>query len=411
MNNKFLYTAILLIVFSSELSAQNKLPVINAKSVNVSIRIGDKYEKNSWTISPESKPDILEAPVTGKELVSFITDTDSIGFYVEPNKLYDFIILLNGKDSAHTQIWGEKKVLHPFTDDPSKVNLITSDIANFWDAYDRIQKDSSDKAGTYQKYYLDKASPGMQNYWRLKVRGMDRFLKGHNSHEKFYAAIRKNALNVNSQKPEIIGYFKKFKEIYPAATFPDVYFIIGSFSSGGTVSDNGLLIGAEIFTKTPDIPIGELNLWEKNVYASPTILPTLIVHELIHFQQKGLAADTTLLHDALREGMADFMSELVTGQTINKRQHIYAKGKEKKIWEDFKKEMYLNRAYNWLANRKDETPDHPADLGYWMGYQICKAWYEEQTDTKKAVDAMLHIQDYKKFLEESKIEEKINNLN
>jgi hypothetical protein len=407
---KYLTISILFITFCGQASAQKNLPVLKTTSSNVSIRIGSRYEKDGWTLSPETKPDILEAPVTGKELVSFISDIDSIGFYVEPNKAYDFIILLNGKDTAYTQIWGEQKVLNPFSSNPSKVNLVTSDIDHFWDAYDRTQKDSSDKAATYQKYYLGKASPGLQNYWLKKVGGMKRFLSVHNSHEKFYAAVRKNTLNVNKQKPEIIAYFKKFEDIYPAATFPDVYFVIGSFSSGGTVSDNGLLIGTEMFTKTKDIPTGELSLWERNVYAEPDILPTIIIHELIHFQQNDMARDTTLLRDAIREGMADFLSELITGRIITKRQHGYAKGKEKMIWDDFKKEMYLNRSYNWIANRKDETPDHPNDLGYWVGYQICKAWYDEQSDKKKAINGMLHIRDYKKFLEESRLDEKINNL-
>ena len=45
--------------------------------------------------------------------------------------------------------------------------------------------------------------------------------------------------------------------------------------------------------------------------------------------------------------------------------------------------MYLDRAYNWIANSEQETDDKPADLGYWVGYQICKAYYEQATNKKK----------------------------
>lgn len=77
------------------------------------------------------------------------------------------------------------------------------------------------------------------------------------------------------------------------------------------------------------------------------------------------------------EGMADFLGELISGKTANEQLHIFAKGKEKIIWKNFKKEMYLNRSDKWIANSEQETADKPADLGYWAGFQICKAYYSE----------------------------------
>ena len=69
--------------------------------------------------------------------------------------------------------------------------------------------------------------------------------------------------------------------------------------------------------------------------------------------------------------------------------------------------MNLKRAFNWIANGSQETPEHPADLGYWIGYQICKSYYDEMPDKKQAVYDMLHITDYKDFLAKSKYAEKI----
>ena len=135
-------------------------------------------------------------------------------------------------------------------------------------------------------------------------------------------------------------------------------------------------------------------------------MPYTVAHELIHYEQRGMRSDTTLLAAALKEGMADFIGELISGKTANERLKLFAKGKEKAIWTDFKKEMYLSRAYNWIANSDQETANKPADLGYWVGYQICKAYYEQATDKKKAVYEMLHIQDYKKFLKQTNLDEK-----
>jgi hypothetical protein len=88
----------------------------------------------------------------------------------------------------------------------------------------------------------------------------------------------------------------------------------------------------------------------------------------------------------------------------------FAKGKEKKIWADFENDMFLNRAKNWIANSEQETPDHPADLGYWIGYQVCKSYYEEMGNKRQAVYDMLHIKDYTVFLAKSKYAEKVKQL-
>lgn len=69
--------------------------------------------------------------------------------------------------------------------------------------------------------------------------------------------------------------------------------------------------------------------------------------------------------------------------------------------------MYLNRYSNWIANSKQSGPDNPPDQGYWVGYQICKAYYEKAKDKKQAIDDMLHLQDYRKFLAESGWEQKV----
>jgi len=296
------------------------------------------------------------------------------------------------------------------TTDPLKANLVTSDIKNFWIAYDLAQKDTANRLKIYKKYYVDPGSPGLQDYFAYKVIHMKNFVKGHDKKPKFYAAIRKNTYTVDKQKPQMIASFVKLKELYPQAKFPDIYFVIGAFSSGGTSSDNGLLIGLDQAVRTPDIPVDELSLWENNNFGKLDYIPNLVAHELIHFNQDGmLGGDTTLLRGVLVEGMADFLGELISGKTANERLFVWAKGKEKQIWADFEKEMYLKRGYNWIANSNQETADKPADLGYWVGYQICKGYYDNSTDKKQAIYDMLNIKDYKSFYEKSGTNKKFSN--
>jgi hypothetical protein len=299
-----------------------------------------------------------------------------------------------------------KSIVHKpaSTKNPTSAKLITSDVKNFWKAYDMAQKDTANRLKIYRKYYVDAGSEGLQDYFAYKVRSMKNFVAGHDRKQKFYAAIRKNTYTVDNQKPQMIASFVKFKNIYSEASFPNIYFIIGSFSSGGTSTDKGLLIGLDQTVRTPDIPTGELTLWQRNNFNDLKTLPNLVAHELIHFNQDGLANDTTLLRSVLIEGMADFIAELISGKTPNDRLHLWAKGKEKQIWADFRKEMYLNRYSNWIANSEQETESKPADLGYWVGFQICKAYYDQMEDKNQAVHDILNIKDYKAFYEKSKVD-------
>ncbi len=100
-----LVIAFWIVVFTNSLYAQSKLPIIKATSKKVSVRDGDFFDKDSWTLTPGAKPDIFTADRTRlKKWVVFYTDVDSFKVKLEPAKAVDFIILLNGKDSCYTRI-------------------------------------------------------------------------------------------------------------------------------------------------------------------------------------------------------------------------------------------------------------------------------------------------------------------
>lgn len=92
-----------LFFYVTTINAQNKLRVIKATSTSVDIK-EDKYpaRKNAWTILPKEKLDVYS---TSAKRVTFYTDQESISFQIDPKVgHYDFIILVNGKDTARTQI-------------------------------------------------------------------------------------------------------------------------------------------------------------------------------------------------------------------------------------------------------------------------------------------------------------------
>ncbi|MGZ3871810.1 MAG: hypothetical protein ACXVJD_02765 [Mucilaginibacter sp.] len=101
---KFLILLPILIVSRLSL-AQNKLPVIKATSKNVAINDGGLLDKNAWSLSPRIRPDVFTADRTRKtKWVIFYTDIDSIKVKIKPGTRFNFVVLLNGKDSCYTQI-------------------------------------------------------------------------------------------------------------------------------------------------------------------------------------------------------------------------------------------------------------------------------------------------------------------
>jgi hypothetical protein len=293
---------------------------------------------------------------------------------------------------------------------PDSANIITKDIHHFWEAYDFENKNSKNIHSVYKKKYFDKASDGMEDYMGAKVSSIDYFIKHIQSHPKLYKIIRENTLKVDEYKKDIRQSFKNFKTLYHDAKFPDVYFVIGAFTSGGTVSPSGLLIGTNQMSDGENVNTEELDFGDKLLMNESKYLPHVVAHELIHFQQARMKNDTITLGYVIKEGMADFIGELISGDTANRKIFEWAKGKEKKIWNDFKKDMYYNRYNNWIANYDTASDDSYPDLGYWIGYEICKSYYENSKDKKRAIIDMLNIQNYQRFLADSKWEMKLKKM-
>lgn len=94
---------IILLLLVNPVFSQKTLPIIQATSKKVNIKIGKTLYENQWTIMPKYKPDVYEVGKIGK-VVTFYTDIDSISIKIDTKTKFDFIILLNKKDSAYTQI-------------------------------------------------------------------------------------------------------------------------------------------------------------------------------------------------------------------------------------------------------------------------------------------------------------------
>jgi hypothetical protein len=92
-------------------------------------------------------------------------------------------------------------------------------------------------------------------------------------------------------------------------------------------------------------------------------------------------------------------SELISGAHTNRAQHAYGNhGRE--LWEEFQKDMNGAAVTRWLF-QGDRSTDRPADLGYYIGYRICAAFYRRAIDKAEAVRQIIRIADANAFLRES----------
>jgi hypothetical protein len=310
--------------------------------------------------------------------------------------------------------------------DPDKALIVTADIDNFWRAFDLAAKetDTAKKIAIYQAEYFDKGSVGLQDFVRLRIKSAQDLVTAIDKMPRFYAAVRPSSRRVAEMEKELRQNFYKFKQLYPNAVFPDIYFLIGVASTGGTTSRNGLLIGAELCSLTPQTPrdefAGMLKTFlpqeeEKQIqllgtrYFETSVkpvdnIPSIVVHELCHFNQK-FPEPKNLLGKALQEGPCDFISEVIVGKVMNPVQKTYGNQHEKELWQTFKTQMHENKIQDWFYNLMS-AKDKPSDLGYYMGYKISQAYYQNAKNKKEAIKDILEISDFDAFLAKSRYPDK-----
>lgn len=292
--------------------------------------------------------------------------------------------------------------------DPDKVRFITEDIERFWAAYDKaMAAKPEERSAIFQKDYIAPGTIGLKDFSRSGRLDAKTLAKVIELRPNFFKAIRTVTADINKQQPETVAAFDKFKKLYPEAIFPDAFFVIGQISSGGTASNNGLLMGAEMFTRAAGVPMDELNDWAKKGLMEPGEIPPLVAHEAIHFQQK-YPMQGGLLCNCLKEGSADFLGELAAGRLIKRMQetHVWANARERELWEEFQKDLTIaNSTGRWLYGNSGKD-GRPVDLGYWMGYKISEAHYKNTADKKQAVRDLLIVKDCRQLLKASRYAEK-----
>lgn len=298
----------------------------------------------------------------------------------------------------------------------AQINLHTEDLPRFYQAFDSVltTTDSTKQVGFLNSLYVDKASNGLKEFMKLRNISVNDWRKFILKEKQSIIEKRPLIMSVLTQQPLIENKIDRFKKLYPDFRDGDIYFLVGVNNTGGTINDKTVYVGAEVIASN-----------RKN-WAVSTVL-----HEFTHTQQwtqrnmvrlmssdslvkDYMSTHTQLLGRCLEEGLADFVSELVNeeslAKTIPSGHTAFGLKNEKEIWGIFKKDMFLkfdgNTGMGWLNSGKRKVNGYEqTDLGYFIGHQICKSYYNKSRNKQQALKEMIGINftddNARKFLIES----------
>lgn len=266
-----------------------------------------------------------------------------------------------------------EQAIPEFNRDPAQARIIADDLERFWRAWDRAADNPDERRSIFQLEYLEAGSPGLQAFSDLRIRDVDQLLAAIDAHPRYYASLRAQMPEVRAVAETVQEFLYELQELLPEAVFPDTYLMIGV----------------------------------------PEDLLEIIAHEMIHFQQLELtraAPPTTLLGLSIHEGAADFVAELLTGRHVNQHLHEWAMPREAELWAEFREVMHEEDHGDGLYSGEIDA-GRPADLGYFIGYRIVQAYYENTENRKAAVHDILSMTDPEEFLRTSGYERRVERRN
>ena len=292
-------------------------------------------------------------------------------------------------------------------DRPEGARFVTDDLPRFYEAVDAAGAPPGGAPldpGVFAERYLNAGTRGLRAFDALTIGGAERLAVVVTRRRAYYDAIRADVLRLregSAALDSVRAALGRLERVYPAASFPDVTFVVGRMNTGGTVSSRGLLIGVELFMRGPETPTDGFTAWQLSNTRSPDLLPHVVVHEVVHAQQRLLTLTRgSLLSRALVEGGADFVASLATGDVIAPEAHEYGLRNEAEVWQEFAARMDGGDLSGWFYGSPSD-PSRPADLGYFVGYRIAEAYYNLSTDKESAIRDIIRLRDPRALLEES----------
>ncbi|MGL4596592.1 MAG: Ig-like domain-containing protein [Bacteroidia bacterium] len=295
------------------------------------------------------------------------------------------------------------------TNKKEAAHIITSDIHNFWIAYDKI-KSTDDSVLQYNyldSLYFKKGTAGLAAIIEAKNYTPQDYINAIRNYPKFWESVRENTFKADELSLKLEEGIKKLGVLYPELKPAKIYFTIGALRTNGTTFDSLVLIGSELAmadkqTVSSEFPEQIANNRRKYFDSNPIHdIVLLNVHEYVHTQQKP--ALDNLLSYVIREGAAEFVSCKAMGLPSAAPAIAFGK-KNEAVRQKFEKELfYGNNLYQWLWG-DEPNGFNVRDLGYYIGYELCERFYEKEKDKNAAIKKLIELD----YSNETEIENFVN---
>ncbi|UCF19066.1 MAG: hypothetical protein JSU87_14215 [Gemmatimonadota bacterium] len=295
------------------------------------------------------------------------------------------VLLANGQLQA--------QITDNLATDPGEARFVYEDVQNFLRAHEMLSS-TADTVAILQAEYFERGTPGLNLFVEKYDLTPERLAKAIREHPEDYAALGDRLAWLRAEEQVNREAFTELKGHLPTVVYPPTYYLVGAWRGIGSGSVEGQLITIE-----------------KKASAGPKHdMRTLLVHELVHFQQ-GMAIgyekyialfgpEKSLLGLTIREGTAEFFADLVTGQFTQEEAREYVMSHEGELWQRFQGEMNGSETGDWMWQQPSD-PEQPPHVAYVLGARIVKSYYDSGADRERAVNEILSVTDYESFLDRS----------
>lgn len=270
-------------------------------------------------------------------------------------------------------------------------NVETQDIERFFSVYDA--HGGAPDAATLQREYFDPGTRGLAEFAKLRRVSAESIARRLRSDPALYVNARECAAAIPPVRVRLQKALAELRRSYADARMAPLHLVIGHGKPVGVGNPSGAYIGVEALCAWT---VPNPNVEDRFVH--------VIAHEYAHVQQpraEEVNDDASVLLAALMEGGAEFVAELTSGSVAYQHFADVTKGREKEIEAQFLRDIDATAmGSKWVYNGFG-TKETPGDLGYWVGYRICKSYYLNARDKRQALRDIIELSDVRAILDKS----------
>ncbi|KRC00899.1 MULTISPECIES: hypothetical protein [unclassified Duganella] len=289
--------------------------------------------------------------------------------------------------------------------DPLTVDIGADDARRFANL---MKENAVPAAEILQREYLDRAGPGVKVFTPMRIVDAGRLARKVAANPEAYRyAIRECLPRLPALRSDLKAIYLAFSGLLPERSLPAIEIVFGALNSGGTASSDMQVIGLEV-TCPPGTTPEQFRTTMRGFFA----------HETVHTWQGDetpQALADPLLSQALREGVADYLATLVTGEIPTPARDAWARQRESWLWEEFQRDRQFLQADSeslrnpvasprfkrWFVNCGSAPEGWPCEAGYWIGMRIAEAYVNRSRDKRAAIRKLLELENPAAILKDS----------